>query len=51
MPDLRPADDHEEFINDMIEIDRAYAAGRLREWIEEKLADDRNTAGFDNDNS
>ena len=37
----------EQFVQDMIEIDRAFAAGRLHEWIEEKLADDRAAAGFD----
>jgi hypothetical protein len=36
---------HERFVNDMAEIDRAWMNGRLDEWLQEKLADERNAAG------
>ena len=38
---------HEQFVNDNIEIDRAWKDGRLDEWLKEKLADERIAAGFD----
>lgn len=38
---------HQRFVDDNREIDLAWADGRLDEWIQEKLADERNAAGFD----
>ena len=51
MPDPSSADSsastHEQFVADIAEIDRAYTDGRLGEWVQEKLADERRNAGFD----
>jgi hypothetical protein len=45
MPDQpSPPELHEQFVADCREIDLAWKDGRLDEWIQEKLADDRNDA-------
>jgi len=53
MPDPKqpvdPAALHEQFVQDNCEIDRAFHDGRLDEWLQEKLADERRAAGFDLD--
>ena len=38
---------HEKFVQECREIDLAYAKGKLTEWLERKLADERNRAGFE----
>lgn len=38
---------HEQFVADNREIGLAWKEGRLDEWLQEKLADERNAAGFD----
>lgn len=38
---------HERFVREAKEIDLAYAQGRLREWIDKKVTDERRAAGFD----
>lgn len=38
---------HERFVVECKQIDRAHHDGRLDEWLEEKLANERRAAGFD----
>ena len=52
MPESPRANDagvvaHERFVQEAKEIDMAFAQGRLREWIDKKVADERLAAGFD----
>ena len=42
-----PATIHERFVGTLREIDSAYSRGRLNEWVQEELADERRRAGFD----
>jgi len=46
-PPSSPAELHEQFVEEMKEVDRAHDAGRLQEWVQEKLASERRNAGFD----
>ena len=52
MPDNQPGDNggaaaHERFVSDSWEMNLAWADGRLDEWLQEKLADERIAAGIE----
>ena len=38
---------HERFVREQAELDLAWQAGRLDEWLQEKLANERRAAGFE----
>ena len=38
---------HERFVREMKEIDAAHHEGRLQEWVEEKLDDEREAMGLE----
>lgn len=38
---------HKQFVQDCAEMDHAWADGRLHEWLQEKLADERRASGLD----
>lgn len=46
-PSITGAARHEQFVADCQEMDIAWAEGRFDEWLQEKVADERITAGFD----
>ena len=46
-PDINGAALHEQFVNDCLEMDMAWAEGRFDEWLQERIADERLAAGID----